>query len=73
MLRKRIARGVGFKEEKEFIFHKMSKLKGQNKNFVKERTKLLSLLMNRKLKENISSLKFLETPFKLSGNSIETL
>ena len=54
MLRKMIVKGVGFKEEEEFIFHEMSKLKGQNKNFWKERTKLLSLLMNRKLKDNIS-------------------
>ena len=53
LLRRMIVKGVGFKEEEDFIVHEMSKLKGQNQNFWKDRREILTLLMSRKLRDNL--------------------
>ena len=54
LLKGLIAQKVGFKEEEDFIEHELTKLKGKNQNFKKEREGILALLMGRKLKDNIA-------------------
>ena len=61
LLRRLVREEIGFREEEQFIFHEMGKLKGGKKDLKDERKKFLALIMGRKLKDNISlekSLRF---------------
>ena len=54
LMKKMIKSEIGFREEELFLLNEKGKLKGNSKNFKKERKQFLALIMGKKLKDNIS-------------------